>query len=67
MTTSVVNGKPTPAIPSKTAPSSFQRVTTTIVHSEATTTVVQGVPPSHPVHEEVIKPTQAPRLNTLAT
>ncbi|KAK3174386.1 hypothetical protein OEA41_001630 [Lepraria neglecta] len=62
MTTSVINGKPTPAIPSKTAPSSFQRVTTTIVHSEATTAVVQGVPTSRPVHEEVIKPTTGPSL-----
>lgn len=62
MTTSVVNGKPTPAITSKTAPSSFQRVTTIVVHGEATTAVVRGVPPSHPVHEEVIKPTTGPTL-----
>ncbi|KAL2058368.1 hypothetical protein ABVK25_001096 [Lepraria finkii] len=62
MNTSVVSGKPTPAITSKTAPSSFQRVTTIVVHGEATTAVVRGVPPSHPVHEEVIKPTTGPTL-----
>lgn len=45
------------AMPMYAAPSSFRRVTTTIVHSHTTTTIVQGVAPSHAAHKEAIKPT----------
>ncbi|KAL2039874.1 hypothetical protein N7G274_007277 [Stereocaulon virgatum] len=50
------------AMPMNAAPSSFRRVTTTIVHGQTTTAIVQGVAPSHPAHKEAIKPTASPTL-----
>ena len=63
-TTPVVGGKSTNVAPSMTAVTSFHRMTTTVVYGQTTTAVVQGVPPSHPAHEEAITPTSGPVLES---